>query len=579
MIKWLNSCKNTAASVLLLASLASAQQQNITYNVIAAPESTSMLVAVVVDNTTYPLAATPDDGGLLYQGQAPVAQSGYHYAIIDESQQIQVSEPFSRAPVQHQKTYNEFFNRTSNVYNVGSLPQIMEPISAINRIQSDLHIYDQIPTMHIWGNATSIQALNENQLKEDLDVELNMTYYSLDKVETFQDVKVSVAGRSSRYITKLSYNVKMKKKGKDTLFGFKKFKLRAIGYDPSYIRERIAFATLKSVGVPCTEYSYIRVFFNNKPAGFYGIIETFQDPWLANEFANGDKKYKSGYLYQGQTFSMTQTEFYPSDLGFYGNNLTLYSLGQYKIKAGAKDDAAPKDYKELRDFSKFINETTDATSVDEWNAKLETDGFIRAMAIEDLLGFSDAYMTMADNYYVYSEPDSKRMIYMPADLDTSIGSSIFLKSYMLDGNYSNHPGFSLRPLTKKLFANQEFLNKYQGFRLQFTESLINPTVMNPFIDSLVGMIYSDVEWDKSLPRLGYTFTNLTLDDLANLPGFDSFFPPGFEKDHEISSRNQTFLEAVGGTINSTSQQSVKQFIANKSANVIAFYNKTLDTAL
>lgn len=120
------------------------------------------------------------------------------------------------------------------------------------------------------------------------------------------------------------------------------------------------------------------VFFNNKPAGFYGFIETFQDPWLANEFADGDKDYKSGYLYQGQAMSMTQTQFLVSDLSYYGDNTTLYNLGQYKIKAGTKKDEKPKDYKELLEFTKFINETTNDTSVKEWNKKLETDGFTRA---------------------------------------------------------------------------------------------------------------------------------------------------------------------------------------------------------
>ena len=81
-----------------------------------------------------------------------------------------------------------------------------------------------------------------------------------------ENVKVSVAGRSSRWISKLSYNVKIKKKADNDLFGYKKFKLRAMGYDASYIRERVAFATLKSVGVPCTEYSYIRYVLLNRSA-------------------------------------------------------------------------------------------------------------------------------------------------------------------------------------------------------------------------------------------------------------------------------------------------------------------------
>lgn len=165
-------------SSILLASIVSAQQQNITYNVIAAPgTSSNMSVAVVVDNTTYPLTAKSNEGGLLYQGEAPVAQTGYHYAILDAMQQVNASEAFSRSPVMNDTTYNEFFNRSSNVYNVTALPQILEPISAINRIETDLHLQDQIPTIHLWGNATAIEALNGNQLDEDLDVELNMTYY------------------------------------------------------------------------------------------------------------------------------------------------------------------------------------------------------------------------------------------------------------------------------------------------------------------------------------------------------------------------------------------------------------------
>lgn len=42
----------------------------------------------------------------------------------------------------------------------------MEPISAITRIGSNLHTTDQIPTMHLWGNATAIQALNRNQIDD-----------------------------------------------------------------------------------------------------------------------------------------------------------------------------------------------------------------------------------------------------------------------------------------------------------------------------------------------------------------------------------------------------------------------------
>jgi hypothetical protein len=80
----------------------------------------------------------------------------------------------------------------------------------------------------------------------------------LRDVYNFENIKVSLAGRSSRYVPKLSYGLKIKKKSDDNLFGFKNFKLRALGLDPSYIREYVAYSTLKSVGLPASGFSYVR---------------------------------------------------------------------------------------------------------------------------------------------------------------------------------------------------------------------------------------------------------------------------------------------------------------------------------
>jgi hypothetical protein len=121
---------------------------------------------------------------------------------------------------------------------------------------------------------------------------------------------------------------------------------------------------------------------NGQPVGLFGLIETFQDPWLANEFANGDKDYDSGNLYQGAAANLEgigSKEFAFSDLRYY-ENVTLYSLGEYKVKAGpAKDEKGPeKIYGELQDFTKFIQETNNQTTVSQWEQRINTEGFIRA---------------------------------------------------------------------------------------------------------------------------------------------------------------------------------------------------------
>lgn len=158
----------------LLASLITAQN-NITYNVIASPASSDMSVAVIVDNNTYRLAASTPTS-VLYSGSAPAAQNGYHYVILDSTNQVNASEAFSRTLNQNEVATNEFFNRSLVTYQLNYLPQVYKPVSSINRIDSDLHILNQIPTIQISGNQTEIDILHKNQL-QDLEFEFNVTYY------------------------------------------------------------------------------------------------------------------------------------------------------------------------------------------------------------------------------------------------------------------------------------------------------------------------------------------------------------------------------------------------------------------
>ncbi|KAI7904956.1 coth protein-domain-containing protein, partial [Cokeromyces recurvatus] len=551
----------------LFVALAAAQQQNITYNVITSPAANDMSVFVVVDNVTYPLSTNSSES-LLYSGKAPIAAHGYYYAIMDNTT-MNATEAFIRSPT-HDNTVNEFFNRSSNVYSLTTLPQLYEPLHEIDRLDSPLHILNQIPTIHLWGNESAIDNMHERQT-EDITIRLNMTYYSLNDTQTFKDVKVSLAGRSSRFAPKLSYSLKMPKKDKQSLYGYKNLKLRASAYDPSYIRECIAYSTLNAVGIPASGYSYVRLFINKRPIGLYGLIETFQDPWLANEFDHGNPHYKPGVLYQGQALAMNESIPLFSDLSYYENR-TWYTMGQYKIKAGIQGDETSKDYKDLQEFTKFIDSANKSTTTKEWEKHINTVGFIRAMAIENLLGFSDAYMTLADNFYVYSNPkEDGKMTYIPADLDTTIGISLFDKRLMLSGNYSEHPGFHIRPLTKKLFANDHLLNSLQYTMYNLTRSLINPNVMFPFIDSVVNMIHPDVEWDQSLPRVAkaikFPFSVLNSTDRMNTTM--NFIPSGFT--FNFTSLSQTFDQAINDSIDSTVLSSVKGFISQKSSNILEFY--------
>ncbi|CAO0799590.1 unnamed protein product [Mucor circinelloides] len=572
-----------------LFALASAQLQNasssavINYNVISLLNETHTM-GVSIDNITYPL--TPNENAtILYSGQAPVATSGYRYVKITKENNNTEIESFLRAPSQND-TFNEFFKRSWNTKQLAPLPTVFEPLPAIKRIQSQLHRDGEIPTIHLTGNQTLIDIMHHSN-GVDIDVPTNMTYVSLNDTLSYQDVTISLAGRSSQWMPKLSYNIKLSKK--DRLYDYRRVKLRALDTDPSYIREQMAYDIIKSTGLASSEFSYARIFLNDKELGLFGLIDTFKDPWLANVFDNGNSKYKNGHLYQG-VFSTANSSAvnHTSDLSYY-DNITAYQDGQYEIKVDAAK-GKKNSFKPLMDFTKFIStaptNTSDAVAV--WKKELDTDGFLRAMALEVLLGFSDGYNTMADNYYLYEDPEAKNFFYIPSDMDLTMGSTIFKLDDMWSGNYSTFPGMGSRPLMNKILQVPEFKQQYEQLLVNISQALTNPVVVNDRINDLVDMIAEDVAWDQTLPRVGaniITGMGASIDnttdssapvDSAATAVLGDAIPDNLDMEtiKDFADRMNVsipFSTAVNGNTGHPSLSGVKEWFQTSSENTLNFY--------
>lgn len=195
------------------------------------------------------------------------------------------------------------------------------------------------------------------------------------------------------------------------------------------------------------------------------------------------------------------------------------------------------------------------------------------MALEDLLGLSDGYMTMANNFYIYSDLKQRgRMTYFPADMDSTLGNGIYNLKLLVSGNYSEHPGVFFRPLTSKILSYPSYLKKYKQYLLELTESLVNPTVLFPYIDSVVNMIRQDVEWDLGLPRLGDSNTQPfgggeNLEDIFKQ--IMEYNPAGLTPG--MNDTRLSFDESISSSYRGEVITSVKQYIKDKSSNVLAFY--------
>lgn len=103
-----------------------------------------------------------------------------------------------------------------------------------------------------------------------------------------------------------------------------------------------------------------------------------ENPWLANEFNNGDKNYSQGTLYSGNL---------NATLDLLTNDETLYSeeddQSTYQIKevSSKNGEKSLSDFQQLITFIDFLATTPTLQSVAVWNQKIDTDSVLRRYII------------------------------------------------------------------------------------------------------------------------------------------------------------------------------------------------------
>ncbi|RCH81130.1 hypothetical protein CU098_004137 [Rhizopus stolonifer] len=544
--------KYILATVLLVSVYA------IEYRVIV-PEQPSK-VSVLIDGTHFSLEAD-HIFPILYKGNGPIAQSGYQYHTNQ-------TESFMRRPVQ-KNTPNEFFDRSWNTQIPLPLPQIYAPLPAIDRISSALHKSNEIPTIHLLADPAQINALHRN-ISADLAIQTQLHYLSNHDLQQRPEVELSLSGRTSRNLPKLAYNLKLK----TDLYGYRRLKLRSLSTDPSYIREQVSYNFIRSVGLISSEFSYVRLVINQQPMGLFGLVDTFKGNWLSNVFANGRADYERGILYEGvRHTSASEALGLRSDLSFM-SNLTSYGAGQYKIKVKGVEK---KGYRPLQKLTRFIANAPNDTKI--WNKHLDTESFLRSMALEVLLGYGDGYLTMCDNFYLYQHPDTKQFIYIPSDLDLTLGNTFFKQSDMTSGNYSRIPAIHTRPLFINMMRIPEFKQRFEWLIQDINLKLMDPALIFSHYKRIADLITEDVAWDQKLPRVGGTYyseiagaiqthnTQITsqahVPDNADVP---SLIDMGLRLDGSIP-----FKQAIDGPTGHISLPSIKDWFFTVYHNINNFF--------
>ncbi len=174
--------------------------------------------------------------------------------------------------------------------------------------------------------------------------------------------------------------------------GLSKVNLNNCLQDPSYMREVLAAQLFHDADLPAARVASVRVQLNGRELGFYNLVEGVNKSFLKREFG-----FAGGNLYEGETKDIDQ-----------------------HLDQENGDDVSQKDLLALVAAARAPR----ADRLMKISAVLDVDQFARYLALEMLLGSVDGYAFTKNNYRVYHQPKTGRMLFMPHGLDATFGKTV-----------------------------------------------------------------------------------------------------------------------------------------------------------
>lgn len=157
--------------------------------------------------------------------------------------------------------------------------------------------------------------------------------------------------------------------------------------DPTYLSEAIGSEIFRGAGVPAARTTFARVELNGRDAGLYVVEQA-----INRDFLSGYFKKTKGNLYEGAHNDVTD-----------------------KLEKDSGDSST-----EQPDVKKLASATREADPAQRWKklgAVLDMDRFISFAAAEVLTWHHSGYVMAQNNYRIYHDLISERLLFIPHGLD------------------------------------------------------------------------------------------------------------------------------------------------------------------
>lgn len=267
-------------------------------------------------------------------------------------------------------------------------------------------------------------------------------------------------------------------------YGFKKFSLKNNFDDESLMREKVAADVFRDAGVPISHTGFYQLYVDHGDGaeyfGIYTLVEEIESTVLETHFSDDD-----GNLYKPEDGSADFVE-------------GTFSEGDFEKKTNEDDE----DWSDIEALFSALHADSRTSNPESWRAGLEAvfnvDGFLRYLAVNEIIQNWDTYGLMAHNYYLYNNPDTGILSWIPWDnnealQDGKLGGALDLHFYtLIDSDW---------PLIAKIYADDVYKATYEGYLDDVIAGAFNPTDIKAKYDAYADLL-DEYAYAESAP---YTF--------------------------------------------------------------------------
>lgn len=226
--------------------------------------------------------------------------------------------------------------------------------------------------------------------------------------------------------------------------------------NPSHNRQCMAYEMFAQAGLPASRCNLARVLVNGADLGTFSNVEPVRKPLLRRLF--GDD---SGNLYEGRE----------------DGDFTESGVDRFQMKTNETSN----DRSDLRAVANALA-ADDANVVAELERVVDLDRFRRFWAIETLTGNWDSYSGNTNNFYLYHDPASDRLVFLPWGTDTAFTGGSIIDSYN-----QTLTVYATGALANRLYNLPEERSRFRALLGELNDSLWDAGALEARLDQLAAL--------------------------------------------------------------------------------------------